>query len=300
MSASQQKAGPTLPTVHMFWHGALLSRIERLCMASYVANGHELCLHVYDEPQGVPRGVSLCDARALIPARRMYRHEKTGSLALFADYFRFRILHAVGGIWSDTDVVCLRPLAYTHAEIFAWQEPGLLNVAVLGLPAGHPLADWMASCCEEPNRVLPYDDLRFRARKWRRRWFGGNRRGNVIWGEVGPDGFSRAAKHFDYTRKALSPSEFYPVHWRDWKRVFSEGNFDWDDALRESKALHLWNELLRRNQVDKNAYFAPSSLYEQLCRRYLGDSEASERDTFTDIGSRYPRPHPMRREVRTS
>ena len=41
----------SLPSVHMFWHGPPLSRIERLCMSSFVAHGHAVRLHVYEEPQ---------------------------------------------------------------------------------------------------------------------------------------------------------------------------------------------------------------------------------------------------------
>ena len=51
-----------LPVIHMFWHGAPLSRVERLCLASFVANGHPVHLYVYDEPAGVPAGVRLRDA----------------------------------------------------------------------------------------------------------------------------------------------------------------------------------------------------------------------------------------------
>lgn len=55
-----------------------------------------------------------------------------------------------------------------------------------------------------------------------------------------------------------------------------------------------------REQVDENGCFAPISLYEQLCRRDLGDSEARERGMFTDIGSLCARPHSMGREAQTS
>ena len=56
----QQRA---LPSVHMFWHGPPLSRIERLCMSSFVAHGHTVQLHVYEEPKRVPAGVT--DRRAM-------------------------------------------------------------------------------------------------------------------------------------------------------------------------------------------------------------------------------------------
>jgi Alpha 1,4-glycosyltransferase conserved region/Glycosyltransferase sugar-binding region containing DXD motif len=258
----------TLPVIQMFWHGPALSRVERLSMSSFVAQGHDVHLHVYDAPDGVPAGVKLCDANSVIDESQLFRHPKSGSMAQFADWFRYRVLHDQGGIWADTDVVCLRPLHYSQDEIYAWQDPLQINNAVLGLPARHALAKWMAECCENPNKVLPYDDGRSRRRKWRRRWLQGNRRGNVKWGEYGPVGFTSAARYLCYADKALPAWHFYPVHYNDWRTVFDQPR---DLAiLGESRALHLWNEMLRRQpNLNKNARFTEGSLFEQLCARYL-------------------------------
>jgi hypothetical protein len=259
-----------LPTIHMFWHGPAFSRIEKLCVASFVANGHQLQLHVYEEPVGTPAGITIADARKVIDESKLFRHPKSGSMAQFADWFRYRVLYESGGIWADTDVVCLQPLRYSQAEIYAWQDELQINNAVLGLPARHPLAKWMADCCENPNKILPYDDGRSKRRKWRRRWLQGNRRGNVKWGEYGPVGFTSAARHLNYADKALPAAHFYPVHYRDWQMVFDQPR---DLALLgEARALHLWNEMLRRHPgFDKNARFLKGTLIEQLCDRYLDE-----------------------------
>ncbi len=262
----------TLSTIHMFWHGPALTRVERVCMASFIAQGHRVHLHVYDEPQGVPAGVLITDARQVLAEKDLFRHPKTGSMAMFADWFRYRVLHAQGGIWADTDVVCLQPLAYPQAEIYAWEDDSQINNAILGLPAGHELALWMAQCCENPNRILPYDDGRSKRRKWRRRFLEGNRRGNVKWGEFGPAGFTAAARHLGYAEKALPAWHFYPLHYQQWQTVFDKEPRDIGTLLGEAKALHLWNEMMRREPgFDKNARFAETSLFERLCRRYLKD-----------------------------
>ncbi|MGB8326874.1 MAG: glycosyltransferase, partial [Steroidobacteraceae bacterium] len=142
-----------LPTIHQFWHGSPLSRVERLSLASFVAHGHPVELHVYDEPRDVPRGVRVLDAGAVLDRKEIFLHRRTGSIGPFTDWFRYRLLHARGGIWADTDVVCLRPLDYAQPEIFAWQDEQYLNNAVLGLPAGHALAAWLAEACADPNRI---------------------------------------------------------------------------------------------------------------------------------------------------
>lgn len=254
----------------MFWHGAPLSRLERLCMASFIACGHRVQLHVYEQPEGIPRGVEIADAAELLPRRLLFRHEQSQSVAAFADWFRYRVLYERGGIWADTDVVCLKPLSYSSAEIFARMDQTAINNAVLGLPAGHPLAAWMGDCCEHPNRLLPYDDARTRRRKLKRRFLQGNRRGNIRWGEYGPNGFTQAAHHFGLDEKALPYWHFYPIHYLNWRTVFDGSLPDAPGFLEHSYALHLWNEMTRLVQgFDKNARFPPRSLFEQLCARYL-------------------------------
>ena len=245
-------------------------------MASFVANGHSVKLHVYEEVPGVPSGVMIVDAAAVLSRDRLFAHRKTGSFAQFADWFRYRLLHAQGGIWADTDVVCLQALRYAHEEIFAWQDDELINIAVLGLAVGHPLAAWMAACCDEPNRVLPYDGARQRRRKWRRRWLQGNRRSDVKWDEFGPRGFTQAARHLGFTHRALPAKHFYAVPFERWCSVFENGPTNWDGVLAESRCLHLWNEMLRRDPTfDKNARFPDDSLFERLCRQYLKDDSLS-------------------------
>jgi hypothetical protein len=257
-------------TVHMFWHGAPLTRLERLCLASFVANGHPLELHVYDEPEGVPPGVTVVDAGRTLARELLFRHKRTGSIAIFADWFRYRLLHERGGVWADADVVCLQPLDYPHAEIFAWENDHWLNNAVLGLPAGDALAEWMAMSCENPNRILPYDPLRTKLRKWKRRYLQGNRRERVRWGEYGPKGLTRAARHLGYLGKSLPTVHFYPVSCDDWQVLFRRpwpGGFEFPP---ESRAVHLWNNMMRTvSGFDKNARFPAESPFERLCARYL-------------------------------
>ena len=254
----------------MFWHGAELSRVEQLCMASFIAHDHRVLLHVYLEPRGVPPGVSVLDARRTLPEACLFQHRKTGSYAIFADWFRYRVLQLHGGIWADTDVVCLRQLVYERPEIYAWQDEHQINNAVLGLPAGHPLADWMVECCEHPNRAQPYDDRRVRWRKFRRRWLGKSAREHVKWGEAGPIGFTAAARHLGYDDLALPSWHFYPVPFAAWKAVFDGSLAGSEELLARSSALHLWNDMARRDPgFDRNGRFPAHSLFERLCASYL-------------------------------
>jgi hypothetical protein len=259
-----------LATIHMFWHGPPLTRIEKLCISSFVAHGHRVHLHVYEAPAGIPKGVRLVDAAETLPARSLFRHKGSGSLAPFADWFRYRLLAQQGGVWVDMDVVCLQPLTYGTTTLFGWMDGKTINNAVLGLPAGDPLAVWMAENCENPNRFLPYDNFRTRRRKLRRRLLQGNGRDNIKWGEYGPQGLTRAIEHMNYAHAALPFWHFYPIHYDNWHTVF-DGTLPSNSSLiSTSFALHLWNEMSRNAPgFNKNGPFPPHSLFETLCQRYL-------------------------------
>ena len=263
--------GDAMPApIHMFWHGPALSRLERLCIASFLAHGHPVRLHVYEEPAGIPAGVHVIDANRILPQRFLFHHADSGSVGTFADWFRYQLLYEQGGIWADTDVVCLKPLNYAQRVLFARQDELIINNAVLALPAGHELAAWMVACCREPNRMLPYDSRRTRRRKLQRRLLQGNRRGNVAWGEYGPVGFTQAARHLGYEDRALPYWHFYPVHYLNWRTVFDGSLRDNPGIIAASTTLHLWNEMTRRaHDFDVNATLPGDSLFEQLCARYL-------------------------------
>src|SRR5262245_48660929 len=77
--------------IQMFWHGAPLSRMERLSIASFLHHGHSVDLYVYDEPANVPHGAQLRDAGQILPRSAVFRHKRSRSLAVFADWFRYRL-----------------------------------------------------------------------------------------------------------------------------------------------------------------------------------------------------------------
>ena len=257
----------------MFWHGAPLSRIERLSLASFVHQGHPVRLHVYDEPAGVPPGVDIVDAGQVLPAASLYRHHRSGSLAPFADWFRYRLLCMHGGIWADADVICVQPLDYTDPVIMGWENAQQLNNAVLGLPAGDPLAERLAASCDQPNRFRAWDSWSLRLRKLKRRMLYPGRRERVGWSENGPRGLTLAARHLGYLQRALPQTHFYPVPCKDWQRMFAAtADAGWPPWPAETRAVHLWNEMMRRTAgFDKNAQFAAQSPFERLWREILQD-----------------------------
>jgi len=260
----------SLPVIQMFWHGAPLSRVEQLSLASFVHHGHPVHLYAYEPLEGVPSGVTMREAGEILPRDLIFRHRRTKSIAPFADWFRYLLLFQRGGIWADTDVVCLKPFDYAQPRVFGWQDEELINNAVIGLPAGDPLASWMAGACEHPNRWLPYDDWAIRFRKLQRRFFRGNRRGDIRWGESGPIGLTRAIAHFGYTAEALPVWHFYPVPHENYRALFETAGPNGPLPLEDSRAVHLWNNLIERDAPGRKcASFSADSPFERLWARYF-------------------------------
>ncbi|MEZ5512791.1 MAG: glycosyltransferase [Steroidobacteraceae bacterium] len=274
--AGGERSSPDLPVINMFWFGAPLSRVETLSIASFLAHGHPVDLYVYDDIGAVPAGATLRDAARILPQALLFRHRRTGSVAHFADWFRYKVLFEVGGIWADTDVICLQPLVYDDPVVFAWETEQYLNSAVLGLPAGHPLAAWLAASCEQPNKLLPYDSWRMRLRKVKRRYLQGDRRDRTRWGETGPKGLTHAARHFGLLARALPSWHFYPVAAEQWRTLFEAPRADAPLDFGASRAVHVWNNMMHTQAgFDKNARFADDSSFERLWQRYLGTGTSS-------------------------
>ena len=255
-------------TVQSLWIGECLSQLERLSILSFLRNRHEYHLYVYRDVPNVPPGVIVEDANAILPESEVFTY-RNGSYAAFSNWFRYRLIHATGWFWVDTDVVCLRPFEFEAERVFGYQEPSVVNTAVLRFPKDDPLMRTMEKLCRKPNTLMPYDDFRRMRRKLKRRFVRGNRRDDINWGEYGPVGLTALLKYRGLLSAAKPEKWFYPVHHSAWRSLF-DGTFAGGlDSLRDSYCVHLWNEMLRRDGVDKNASFPKDSLIEQLKARYL-------------------------------
>jgi len=79
----------------MLWIGPRLSALERLAMASFVANGHAVHLYTYEHVDGVPEGVDRLDAAEILPQSAVFTYADgfgKGSPSAFANRFRYKLL----------------------------------------------------------------------------------------------------------------------------------------------------------------------------------------------------------------
>jgi mannosyltransferase OCH1-like enzyme len=228
------------------WIGPELSVMERLSVASFLENGHEYRLYVYDAVKNVPTGAVIKNANEILPASRIFQYKHQASYAGFANYFRYKLLLERGGWWVDTDVVCLKPFDFADEYVFASEndvKSEAISSGVMKAPAGSEVMAYAWNVCDQKDPQ------------------------QLKWGETGPRLMTEAVSKFSLERYKKPCHYFNPVDYMDWRKVLDA---DTDGLLHEdSYAIHLWNEMWRAAGQDKNATYDPNCLYEQLKSSYI-------------------------------
>lgn len=225
------------------WIGPSLGRIERACLRSALRQGHQVALYAYQAPAGVPSGVELRDAAAIVPAERIISHAR-GSFALFADLFRFELLRRGIGTWIDCDVYLLRALPEGDWLLGEEDEKGTIGTAVLRVPPDSDLLPPLIDLFEE-RHIPDWIGRRERARAYIRRWRTG-RTGlaRMPWGTPGPLGITALARRQGVARHALPPEFLHPVPWQESEWVRDPERSLADLTTPRTLAVHLYNHLI--------------------------------------------------------
>ena len=123
----------SLPGIASYWTGGALRWLERLSLASFVAQGHAVTLfHDGPRPDRVPDGVTCIDGLDVVP--ELARLDPRLSPAIRSDIFRISMIRRTGLVWADGDVICLRPFAVPEGYLVGRQEGGWINGNVLAAP----------------------------------------------------------------------------------------------------------------------------------------------------------------------
>lgn len=260
--------------VQGLWVGGELSTMEQLSIQSFLKNGHDYHLYVYEAVKNIPPGTTVKDGNEILPAERIFTYQTgfgQGSYAGFADLFRFHLLRKKGNWWVDTDVICLKYFDFASETVISSSyeaEWGVLsNTCVLKLPQNSSLLDYLIKVSESKDLL------------------------KIGYGEIGPNLLQTAVAELDYNSSVVSYEAFCPITWRAVRKIVYKPEpltpkrtieeikntirpyvyplTKPGKVTRNSYAVHLWNEIWRQNQFDKNASFDRNCLYEKLKRRYL-------------------------------
>ena len=242
--------------VQSLWIGPKLSSMEKLCIQSFLQHGHPFHLYIYDHVEGVPAQAKLCDANEIVPSSRIFFYSKHNSCAGFANMFRYKLLLERGGWWVDTDTICLDAFRFSGPYVFSSESSspqsnsGAAHCVNAGIMRTPPNTDLMRYCWEQCDRA-------------------DNR--TLKWGDTGPKLIARGLEMYSLGHFVQPPHVFCPIPFQEWDRVLVP-SMEWQ-FHNETRAIHLWNEMWRRNNYPKDAGYDSACLYEQLKSRYLDREE---------------------------
>ncbi len=237
---------PANSIIQGLWIGPELSVMEQLSIGSFLRNGHEYHLYVYDEMKNIPAGTTVKDANEILPSRRIFQYSDYPSYAGFANFFRYKLILERGGWWVDTDTVCLKPFDFPEEYVFSSEHSqGLevVNSGIIKAPAGSDVMAFAWGVCQtkDPDKL--------------------------VWGETGPRLMGQAVSKYSLEKYKQSAQVFCPLSYLEWHKVLEpNANLTFDES---TYAIHLWNDGWRCASQDKNAEYSERCFYEELKRQYL-------------------------------
>jgi len=247
-------------TVSGLWIGPSLSEIEQLSIKSFLKNNYNYDLYTYEKVENIPEGTNIKDATEILPREEIFAY-KNSSFSAVSNIFRFQLLYKKQAIWVDLDIICTKYYDFNKDKYLFISEPDKLyqneklGSCIMKIPQNDIIAfDAIERCKREKEKVL---------------------KGEIIWG-IGP----RTVKYIvdKYAlHKYVKPWKFSNCcankHFEciiqpDFKEPGSYFN-KLDKIPKENHFIHLWNEFMRRNEVDKNG-IPENTFLQELKNKILG------------------------------
>lgn len=260
--------------LNSLWVGPQLDYLERLCLASARAQGHEFTLWSYESDRlaGVPAGTHLRDAAEVMPRERLLRYRDSGSVALGANLWRIELLSKGLGCWVDMDFIFLKPLDFGTDYLFGLEYEGWINNAVIYAPEGSALVHDLRTI-PRSNVVPPWYGPRNRLKFiWRRFREGPIELEDYPWGTFSAGLLTYAIKRNKLLREAQSADTFYPVRYKDALALYQPAEIVEAMLSERTHAVHMWHSRL---QGFRDAPPARGTFIDKMCRRFGVDPSLS-------------------------
>jgi hypothetical protein len=247
--------------IQSLWIGTELSKVEILCIKSFLAHKHTFVLYTYNKITNIPDGAIVKDANEIMPLQPDFK-TKDGSIAPFSDVFRLQMLYNIGGWWVDLDVVCIKSFDSLPinciATGFERSDGDCAIPNVMCFEKGHPFLNYCLELWSKQSIENLYQGL-------------------------GPDIAKQAVKDLNLQSLLVPHQVFNPTSYYHTKYLFDVNYHLWplynlykiykrdfliEKATKDTHTIHLWNEMIRRTGRSKNQDFHKYSLFEKLKRKY--------------------------------
>jgi len=234
----------------MFWAYGNFSQLELLCVNSFVKQNYDVSVWSYDLIENLPTGASLRDANEILPEEGVFTY-KNGSVAAFANLFRYTLLMQHGGLYVDTDVIALRDAALIPEHPFLVTERTTtanalkINNNVIHCP--HPAPGCIIDLAQAMASRFPIEQME--------------------WGDTGPKLLTVLHQAYPRLSYPLMPPEFAnPINWWNCPETLLNSECA---VPKEATFLHCFNQIWRQKGVEKNNPFPSGSMMALLTQQFL-------------------------------
>ena len=230
--------------VFSLWIGSSLSILEQTCINSFLEKGTAFILYIYNNIENVPAGTIIKDANTVVP---FSEYSKYDNPSFFSNLFRYTLMYELGGIWVDMDLVCIQPIDLSSEYIFSSElknNEQHTNAGIIGCP---PKSALMHDCIKEVKRIVHNTQ-------------------SIKHGQLGPKVLKKYVSKHELDHYVLPPYVFCYYGFREIHTIFS--SITPIDALEDASCIHLWNNVLTKEGIDKTVPIK-GSLYDSLIIRYL-------------------------------
>lgn len=225
-------------TLATLWVGRL-GPIEMASLHSYALQGQTPLVYSYEPIANLPPGVENRDAAEVYPAEVVARYRREGSPSLHSNFFRFALLRETDHVWTDLDVIALRPFDLAPDRIYAWENETRVNCAVLRLPKDSPTLAALSEIGPATRGVAPHIQGLRRAKYWVRTLGRGVPVDRWPWGSTGPRALTTYLARFGEIDRALPAVTFYPIPSRDSLRFLTPGDVTDATFPPETRGVHV-------------------------------------------------------------
>lgn len=252
--------------VQSLWIGTL-TKLEILCMNSFIKNGNTFHLYTYDPIENIPEGVIVKDANEIYPRDKLFLLKD--QYLPFSDIWRYNLLRLKGGIWVDLDMVCVGNMSSLMDKTFVFSSertiqrgaykmsvPLVPNIGVLKAPIGSEFYIELCDRCEKiQQRGKNTDKIKY-MRELR-----------------------KMIDKYNYNKYVMEAKVFCPIDWWYAKDLFFSDYSDfrekygvkpYEDYNEGVLTIHLWRNLAtHKYKLDLNATHPTHSVYFRLTNQFL-------------------------------
>lgn len=290
--------------VQSLWIGPSLSNLEKLSISSFIKNGHDFHLYIYQPVEGIPEGTTIKDGNDILPEKDIFSYSNSeagkSSVSAFSNIFRFQLLYLKGNYWVDTDMVSTQFLNIPEPYLFTTEpitnkayKKETINAGIIKLPIYSKESKHGVNICNLLKKKIIRGKIKwglgpsttnkivnkFKLHKFVKPWYFSNSCGCRHWKSL-IENFNwkfYLRKYPELKERNIKTKKKAIEHWnRVGKKEGRKGTpcehlamLNLDQKPDGNYAIHLWNQFWNRNNINKNGSFSPECLFEQLKKKYL-------------------------------